>query len=873
MRTEPPSGKPLNDLFGLPDYFHPVNVLAHTDNRVVLTSRVSQPAPLQVSECVVKLLVPPHTEAEAERFVSEYLRLDALRHPNWVRPLLFGRLREGGCYLVLEQESGDVLSKIIPQTWGHATLGICHGILSGIAALHFTKHAHLDLHPDQILVRSNGSDTERQEQIDAYGVSLLDLGLSAPFGTSITPRGTPGYIAPELLLQVLDPRWDGRADLYSFGAILHKLVTGQPAFAGRNTKEILQNQIQGFDVTEIIHDERFPKGLRLLIIDLLHSDPEARPTDPTEVWQRLRDLLPPSDATKVANEPIGADVPPFLGRSKECQTFLEWIAISQDELLHCAIVGEPGIGRTRLTDRLRAIALAQGWTGVDQSDVSCILAKEGRTLNITEHSSCILDAHQSPSTGSAAPRTAHLRLVLQPFDKDMLGLMAESLGVQSPSLMDQAASLTLGNPSLLVGLVHQLREGPALSGELFQDEFAQGALFETPPQSWILWVRHLLAELTLEERTQLISLSMMPSAAPRDLLQSALKPSQLSGRLGALLVRRGLLLEGGNSLCSDTWARAFQLADPSTASPLLDSFEVWLSNSTVPVPAVIAEELARTSLRICQPSASFLLAAWHSYFREGQIERATVLAIDFLAAEFSLGLDLLPEDTRALLLRKSMVSGNMVCRHVARRIPIESVSEIPPFHCDAVIWALFRTWVFYAWSLQEEAAAIVHAQNRPADEELRFVWCLLRVATMQALQDSPSNLLRLLQELAEDPFQDQNLEANLRIRAASPTLGSQNAKLQIEIVAPHLGTLSPNNQASYWMNEGLDKYHNGRYGDASASIERALSIYDQFQLNTLGQIARQNLSAILFSGGDLPGAAKSARLVYSGALRRGAWRQ
>lgn len=857
-----------SDAFGLPEYFIPLSILSRAQNRVVLIARVRPTAPLAVSQCVIKLLTHPHTADDADMFVDEFLRLDALQHPNWVRPLLFGELLNGGYFLALQQEQGIILADLPKMPWGPACLDVCHGMLSGLAALHFTKHAHLDLHPGQVLVRRSNVD-ESSEDLTDYEVSLLDLGLSAPFGTPIDPRGTPGYFAPELLHR--DPKWDGRADLYSLGAILHELLTSKRAFPGADTAEILRAQLQDFDPTAVLSEPGVPKGIALLLIDLLQSDPDARPRSALEVWERLRDLLPPADATKVSSEPTPSTAPPFLAREEECRTFAEWLANTSGPLLNCSIHGEPGVGRTRLRYRLRALAFTEGWRSqCDQDDRSQLVTDSGRTLTIAEAQVGILTHHSRPLR---TMDDQSLHIVLQPFARHVSELMVQSLGVQSMTLVTDIAELSLGNPSLLLALVRQIDPYFQLDIDTHLRTIVGHMMISEPPSEWVAWIHQLLSELSPTDRNHLLSAAVLTGTGLNPSMLGMAHANDSDDPRFTTLLDRGLLDSNGYNLSSPLWSWAIQSASGAALADLLQTVADSIAEHDLHLSENAAEDLARTSIRAGCPSVHFFLSAWNLLAGQGLLERATNIAIDFVLAELLEGTNLLDPATRTAVLTRCMVHGNMVCRHAARRIPLFAVRQVRTHSCDATTWTLFRAWVFSAWSQTNEALELVSSLERPSTEELRFVWYVLQVGAMQALEDNPSNLLHLLQELDADRFADINLEANLRIRAASPALGIEKAHVQMAMILGDVPSLAPNNQASYWMNEGLAKHHVGRYEEAYESISNALTVYERFQLETLGNIALQNLSAISFASGNLDTSAKEARRVYAAAFRRGAWRQ
>uniref|UniRef100_A0A7S1URB7 Protein kinase domain-containing protein n=1 Tax=Grammatophora oceanica TaxID=210454 RepID=A0A7S1URB7_9STRA len=104
------------------------------------------------------------------------------------------------------------------------------GLFSGLAYLHENDIIHLDIKPENILVRRNAPPSE----LSWSDFCICDLGLCEEgqgYGEPIVPdevRGTPGFIAPELCT---DPGcYDGRAaDVFSAGITLIDVLYGPSA--------------------------------------------------------------------------------------------------------------------------------------------------------------------------------------------------------------------------------------------------------------------------------------------------------------------------------------------------------------------------------------------------------------------------------------------------------------------------------------------------------------------------------------------------------------------------------------------------------------------------------------------------------------------
>ena len=184
---------------------------------------------VEIGKIVAIKILHPHysTEQElVERFRREARAASRIGHPNIIDVMDFGTTDDGCAYFIMEHLDGidlaDVLSherRLDANRSCEITIQVCRAL----AAAHAAGVIHRDLKPENIfLVARDGK---------ADFVKVLDFGVARSAGRTnrlTNPgiaMGTPEYMAPE---QAAGGVTDHRSDIYSVGALLYEMVTGQP---------------------------------------------------------------------------------------------------------------------------------------------------------------------------------------------------------------------------------------------------------------------------------------------------------------------------------------------------------------------------------------------------------------------------------------------------------------------------------------------------------------------------------------------------------------------------------------------------------------------------------------------------------------------
>ena len=171
-----------------------------------------------------------------ERFVREARIANSIQHPATVAVLDEGLSDRGEIFLVMELLEGTTLDAFIRERASTVTLAdklaFFDPVLDVLGECHAAGIIHRDIKPANIFLTSAG-----QIKVLDFGIARLRESKSAVEATKQgTVLGTPAFMAPEQALGLSD-LVDGRADLWSVGACLYTLISGQRVHRARSENE------------------------------------------------------------------------------------------------------------------------------------------------------------------------------------------------------------------------------------------------------------------------------------------------------------------------------------------------------------------------------------------------------------------------------------------------------------------------------------------------------------------------------------------------------------------------------------------------------------------------------------------------------------
>jgi serine/threonine protein kinase len=211
------------------------------------------------------------------RFHQEARIMASLQHENLVSVYHVGE-ENGVMYLAMELLHGETLDRWLQRVGkasGEDVVRIGRQMAEGLTAIHQHGLLHRDLKPTNLWLEAPGGR-----------IKILDFGLARYLEADIRLTqsdrtvGTPGFLSPE---QARGDVVDLRSDLFSLGAVLYCLCTGDAPFHGSNTLAVLSALALDQPTPPHEINSRIPRGLSEYVLKLLAKEPAERPSCAEEV--------------------------------------------------------------------------------------------------------------------------------------------------------------------------------------------------------------------------------------------------------------------------------------------------------------------------------------------------------------------------------------------------------------------------------------------------------------------------------------------------------------------------------------------------------------------------------------------------------------
>jgi serine/threonine-protein kinase len=226
------------------------------------------------------------------RFRREAEVAASLRSPHTVELYDFGVTGDGTLYFAMELLEGTDLESLVRQKGplpAPRVIHILQQVCESLEEAHVRGLVHRDIKPANIHLGRLGLRHDVAKVLDFGLVKAVDADHAASLETAagIIP-GTPAYIAPEAALA---QQVDGRADLYSLGAVAYFLLSGHLVFEGATSMQMLVRRLQEEPPSLASRTELpVPRELERIVLWCLDRRPIERPQTAAELSQALSDV-------------------------------------------------------------------------------------------------------------------------------------------------------------------------------------------------------------------------------------------------------------------------------------------------------------------------------------------------------------------------------------------------------------------------------------------------------------------------------------------------------------------------------------------------------------------------------------------------------
>ncbi|MBI2920157.1 MAG: SUMF1/EgtB/PvdO family nonheme iron enzyme [Planctomycetes bacterium] len=227
-------------------------------------SEVFQGEHMALGRAVVLKVFPPGSEATDEalrRFIANAETLSALEHENLAAYLDAGK-HEDAKVIVQHYVDGETLAARLKRQGAMepALAAVAfRDVARGLEAIHASGLGHGDLKPENVLLSKKGD------------VRVSDYGIARAVPEAGGAPGTAEYLAPEWTAEPNPP-----ADVYSFGALLYRALTGRPPFEGTGEEVVKAHRAQPAPQVRDLNPA-VPDRIANLVARCLDKNPGMRP--------------------------------------------------------------------------------------------------------------------------------------------------------------------------------------------------------------------------------------------------------------------------------------------------------------------------------------------------------------------------------------------------------------------------------------------------------------------------------------------------------------------------------------------------------------------------------------------------------------------
>jgi len=314
------------------------------------------------------------TDEEAKkRLLREAQAAAKLEHPNICATHEVGEA-QGRSFIVMQYAEGETLAARMARKPLdiRAALAVATQVAEALAEAHRHGIVHRDIKPQNIMLSA-------REQVKVLDFGLAKFTTTPVEGDAVTASlladtgliaGTVPYMSPE---QVRGEELDSRSDVFSFGSVLHEIVTGKHPFAGSSAADTMSAILTREPPALTGGGPAVPAELRRIVRKCLEKDAERRYQSTHDLLLDLRNLKRDADehssgaaVSEARRRNLPEQLTSFIGRGHE---IAEVRGLCSSTRL-VTLTGAGGCGKTRLALQVAANLSDQFSDGVWTVDLA-----------------------------------------------------------------------------------------------------------------------------------------------------------------------------------------------------------------------------------------------------------------------------------------------------------------------------------------------------------------------------------------------------------------------------------------------------------------------------------------------------------------------
>jgi serine/threonine-protein kinase len=264
------------------------------------------------------------------RFLREAQAAGSLQHPNIVTIYDFGEV-EGHLFIAMEFVEGEDLETMLHTRAPMSIvqkIDVLEDVLSGLGYAHKRGIVHRDIKPPNIRI-----DEEGRARIMDFGIAHLQSSRMTRTGLMV---GTPAYMAPE---QVTGGAVSPQSDIFSVGAVMYELFTGNKPFEGESLQSLFFKIVSEPPLDFSIVAPSLPSALNAIAMRALAKNPAERYASASDMANDLAASRSRLDPVSSHSKPLSLNSSLSSGLSRRSSQPVPTLKRSRTQVVAVAATG------------------------------------------------------------------------------------------------------------------------------------------------------------------------------------------------------------------------------------------------------------------------------------------------------------------------------------------------------------------------------------------------------------------------------------------------------------------------------------------------------------------------------------------------------